>query len=258
MERVERFADLAPLLSAQLKKGVFTNNFLRPDDYDREIAGGLWVHAHPGGLLLLRARDSHYVLNFYLQRDGALELPALDKPAVTELVWRPREAEAAAVALERFRVAGFAEQFRRLRRERPAMAGPDPADAGPADPARAGEILDFLRTHFDSFTGCLPTEAELAGNVVCAADSRGLTGVLHFSRGRASTEIRHLAVRADCRGKGLAGKLLGAYLQAAGGGKSQVWARQGNSPAEHFYEKHQYRPDGWQSAVLLAGGKEQL
>ena len=96
MERVERFADLAPLLSAQLKKGVFTNNFLRPDDYDREIAGGLWVHAHPGGLLLLRARDSHYVLNFYLQRDGALELPALDKPAVTELVcalaWIPAEA----------------------------------------------------------------------------------------------------------------------------------------------------------------------
>ena len=32
--------------------------------------------------------------------------------------------------------------------------------------------------------------------------------------------------------------------------KSQVWARTGNLPAEHFYEKHGYRPDGWTSAVL--------
>ena len=49
---------------------------------------------------------------------------------------------------------------------------------------------------------------------------------------------------------------LGAYLQETDGQKSLVWARQGNAPAERFYEKYQYRPDGWESAVLLAGGKD--
>ena len=71
-----------------------------------------------------------------------------------------------------------------------------------------------------------------------------------FAVSRASTEIRHLAVRADCRGKGLAGELLTAYLSVTDGVKSQVWARTGNAPAEHFYEQHGYRPDGWTSAVL--------
>ena len=32
------------LLNAQLKKGVITNNFLRGDDYTREIANGLYIH----------------------------------------------------------------------------------------------------------------------------------------------------------------------------------------------------------------------
>lgn len=276
MERVEQFEALAPLLSAQLKKGVFTNNFLSRDDYAREIAQGLWAQEFPGGLLLFRSRTGYYVLNFYLQKDGVPALPDLDGLVVTEMAWRPREAEGAAAALERLRAAGFVEQFRRLRRERPAMAEANPVDgsgaadaaqhsgiAGLADSAQTVEILEFLRDNFDSLTGCLPSEEALAedvagGRVVCTTDGFGLTGVLHFARGRASTEIRHLAVRSDCRGQGLAGKLLSAYLHATGTAKSQVWARRGNTPAEHFYEKHQYRLDGWQSVVLLAGGKEQL
>ena len=74
--------------------------------------------------------------------------------------------------------------------------------------------------------------------------------MLHFAVSRVSTEIRHLAVRADCRGRGLACELLTAYLNVTDGAKSQVWARTGNAPAEHFYEQHGYRPDGWTSAVL--------
>ena len=35
-----------------------------------------------------------------------------------------------------------------------------------------------------------------------------------------------------------------------GGQKCTVWARQGNTPAERFYEKNDFRPDGWTSVVL--------
>ena len=56
MERIEAFAALSPLLTAQLKPGVYTNHLMAPGDYDREIAAGLTVFPFPGGLWLRRSR----------------------------------------------------------------------------------------------------------------------------------------------------------------------------------------------------------
>ena len=52
MRKIENFAQISDLLNAQLKKGVITNNFLRGDDYTREIANGLYIHEADGALLL--------------------------------------------------------------------------------------------------------------------------------------------------------------------------------------------------------------
>ena len=54
MRKIENFAQISDLLNAQLKKGVITNNFLRGDDYTREIANGLYIHEADGALLLFR------------------------------------------------------------------------------------------------------------------------------------------------------------------------------------------------------------
>ena len=43
MRRVESYAALTPLLSAQLRRGVVTNCFLSPADYQREIDAGLFL-----------------------------------------------------------------------------------------------------------------------------------------------------------------------------------------------------------------------
>ena len=56
MRRVESYAALAPLLSAQLRRGVVTNCFLSPADYQREIDAGLFYEEGDGFLLLLRQR----------------------------------------------------------------------------------------------------------------------------------------------------------------------------------------------------------
>ena len=56
MRRVESCAALAPLLSAQLRRGVVTNCFLSPADYQREIDAGLFYEERDGFLLLLRQR----------------------------------------------------------------------------------------------------------------------------------------------------------------------------------------------------------
>ena len=56
MRKIENFAQISDLLNAQLKRGVITNNFLRGDDYTREIANGLYIHEADGALLLFRER----------------------------------------------------------------------------------------------------------------------------------------------------------------------------------------------------------
>lgn len=261
MEQVKRFEDIAELLTAQLKKGVVTNNFLSREDYAREIAGELLTHVFDGGLLLFRRRADYYVMNFYLQTGALPELPALALPVVTELVWRAKDAAAAELAAAQFCASGFSERFRRRRYQRTAQACAKGAAATVAVCAQADEIHVLMEENFDHFGGCIPPQNVLLqqisqGEILCTGDENGISGILHFARGRAASEIRHLAVRHDCRGAGLAGELLCAYLEATAYQKSQVWARQGNAPAERFYEKNQYRHDGWESAVLFAGGKD--
>ena len=89
MERIEDFAALSPLLTAQLKPGVYTNHLMAPGDYDREIAAGLTVFPFPGGLWLRRSRAGHGLYTFYWQRGAELCPPPAAEAAVTEIVWRP-------------------------------------------------------------------------------------------------------------------------------------------------------------------------
>ena len=83
MRKIENFAQISDLLNAQLKKGVITNNFLRGDDYTREIANGLYIHEADGALLLFRERGDHLVMTFYLHPNAVLSLPETDRPVVT-------------------------------------------------------------------------------------------------------------------------------------------------------------------------------
>ena len=255
MQRAESYAALAPLLSAQLRRGVVTNCFLSAEDYQRELPRGLYYEEREGCLLLLRQRPGHLILNFYLQPGGTFFLPDVKKPVVTELSCRAKDADAMSAAAEQLRGLGFAECFRRLRRTRPAA---EAAEAEAAADASFDAMRAFLLAQFDPLTGCIPPDEELrqavgAGQVLCLTDANGISGLLHYTPGRAQCEIRHLAVRADCRGRGYAGQLLKLLEAKTGGQKCAVWARVGNAPAEHFYEKNQFQPDGWQSVVLRLG-----
>ena len=252
MRRVESCAALAPLLSAQLRRGVVTNCFLSPADYQREIDAGLFYEEGDGFLLLLRQRAGYRLLNFYLHPGAKLCLPEQPSPLVTELACREKDQDAMRRAQDALCALGFAECFRRLRRTRVQNTAETPAEAS-FEAVRA-----FLLEQFDPLTGCIPPDEELrqavsAGQVLCLSDADGISGLLHYAPGRAQCEIRHLAVRADCRGRGYARRLLRLLEAKTGGQKCAVWARVGNAPAEHFYEKNQFQPDGWQSVVLRLG-----
>lgn len=259
MQKVECFAQIAGLLAMQLQKGVVTNNFLRAADYDREAKTGLYVHETDGALLVLRDRGTHYVLTFFLQQGVRPSLPPLGRPVVTELPFRPKDRDAVLTAAGYFRALGFTEVLRRTRRTRPAAPASASALVRTAGEADFPAADAFLRAQFPERTGCIPEKPALlaalaGGQLLMTADETGLTGLLHYAPGFGASDIRHLAVREDRRGQGLAGALLGSYLAAAGGQKSQVWARTGNIPAERLYESHDYRPDGWQSIVLQYEG----
>ena len=119
MQRAESYAALAPLLSAQLRRGVVTNCFLSAEDYQRELPRGLYYEEREGCLLLLRQRPGHLILNFYLQPGGTFFLPDVKRPVVTELSCRAKDADAMSAAAEQLRGLGFAECFRRGPRPKP-------------------------------------------------------------------------------------------------------------------------------------------
>lgn len=134
MRKIENFAQISDLLNAQLKKGVITNNFLRGDDYTREIANGLYIHEADGALLLFRERGNHLVMTFYLHPNAVLSLPETDRPVVTELSCRAKDAEVMANAAEQFCALGFRQVLRRTRRTRKPEAFPAETTAVPAKP----------------------------------------------------------------------------------------------------------------------------
>ena len=184
MRRVESYAALAPLLSAQLRRGVVTNCFLSPADYQREIDAGLFYEEEDGFLLLLRQRAGYRLLNFYLHPGARLFLPETAVPLVTELACREKEQVAMRRAQDALCALGFAECFRRLRRTRAAVPAPNNAEA-PTE-ASFEAVRAFLLEQFDPLTGCIPPDEELrqavsAGQVLCLMDADGISGLLHYA-----------------------------------------------------------------------------
>ncbi|MGM9578011.1 MAG: GNAT family N-acetyltransferase, partial [Evtepia sp.] len=146
--------------------------------------------------------------------------------------------------------------FWRIRMSRPAGLPEPPAQpVRTAEPAENQAVLAFLRQNFSPLTGCLPNKAELAealgqGQVLVLEEAGEYTGLLHYSYDGKSGEIRHLAVRANHRGRGLTRPLITAFLQAVGGAKSTVWLREDFPAARAAYETMGFAPDGRRSAVL--------
>lgn len=258
MRMIESYEELSPLLSAQFKPGVRTNAFSSADDYRREIAAGtLAVEATDNALFLLRDRGDFQRLHFYL-RDGASP-PAFNKTTVVEIALRPRDA-ALAETVERFKGAGWREAFLRARlirpKDLPVDGGTCPHVARTADEADFDAVSAVFAECFDPLTGCSPTADELReilrrGDLIVTDAQDGVAGLLHIGAAKGGSELRHLAVSKAYRRRGAAQALMPLYMEKTGFARSLVWVRQGNAPAEAFYRKNGYEPDGCTSVVLI-------
>lgn len=260
MKTAESYEELAPLLSAQLRRGVVTNAALTAEDWRREAdSHTLRYESWEGGLLLLRRRETHTLLNFYLRELFLPEDLAWDSPTLMEIAARPRD-ERLQQAAEFWRGQGFQELFRRKRITLPRgtviPAGDSPLRPRAANRQDARRVWELLRANYDPMTGCLPTREELdrdldGGNVLCVDSPEGeVAGILHIVRGPSCIQDRHLVIDPAYRRLGGAQRLLSFCAERTGFPRTVLWVGTDNAPALGLYDKIGYVADGWTSTVL--------
>ena len=245
MNTVVDYETLSDAITAHFRPGVDTNCTLKANALCREIAARcLQLHRWAGGLLLLRKREHHQILNYYRTDPAAdldLRLPA---HTVVEIPLRPgREADT-----QWWEKQGFRVLERRLRLTRPVIGSVQAVEAGEATVDWA---MALLRTCFLPETGCLPApedlEADIRENRLLAEAELGL---LRFDNGRVA-EIRHLAVAPTARGRGIGTALLERFNGFTADRMARVWTGLENHTARRLYEKAGFAADGWQSLVLI-------
>lgn len=253
MTAVQSYETLAPLLSAQLRRGVLTNCFLGRERLEGLIRdGALLVQTLPQGLLLAVRRDGFFRLHFYLHALSAplaLELPG---PVVCEVPFRPQDT-GLREAVNYLEGQGFSPKLSRVRLSWPGGEVPEvdfPLDV-PGEGERP-ELLAFLERQFDPLTGCLPTLKEFSSDsCLLLREGENVSGLIHFTRSRRGGEIRHLALHPSARGRGLSRVLIASCLRALEGGSCTVWTGADNRPALGAYRSMGFQADGWESAVLV-------
>lgn len=257
MRQINSFEELSPLLSAQLRRGVVTNAFLSEAEWRSAIDGGLLVSETSASLLLFRQRTDFSQLYFYLHPPfERLELSGAGT-VVTEFAVRPRDVGKEQAVLDALTAAGLAPILRRVRltREKALQLNSSNVPVRFAQSQDIDAAMDIFKYCFDPYTGCLPSEAELAGDIddgqLFVADFADKpAALLHFSNFRNGSEILHLATLPDCRGRGLAGALIAALLSSQNLSACRVWTGEDNETAQNLYYKFDYQLDGWRSIVL--------
>lgn len=257
MKKVESYASLNGMIMKQFRRGMVTNSFLAREEYEREISGGrLYCIEAENGLLLLRRRETHAILSFWLN-DGAVPDKAV-LPGNTVLEIPHRERDTALLEMtEKWKTRGFELEFCRQR-----MIFSDSAECYENDSIRAAEhgeeqlVKELLCESFSPLTGCIPTGEALSedikngGVLLYVADGEAF-GLLHFTKEKKKTELRHLCVSEKSRGHGIAKSLVCRYNALTNGLTRQVWVRCDNAPAVKIYETCGYRTDGMTSDVLI-------
>lgn len=262
MKKITELAELKAAIRRHFRGGMTSNFTLSDSEILREIgSGALFTEESEDCLFILRDRGSHVILEYYV---NSLPLPPLpDCTAVCEITARGRDGIRGDIA-SALEEEGFTREFERVRLVRPSgetepksVEGFDFAVAGEDDLA---EVFSLYASSFDCLTGSLSTEAELSeriasGGVFAAKKNGAIAGALETTAEKGFTEIRHLAVSAEHRGRGLGAALVRHYLNATGGRKSFVWTEPSRPAALKTYMNCGYTEDGNVSLVMTKGRK---
>ena len=255
MKRIRSYEELSRAVGGYLRPGVTANVMVTREKFESDIrAGRLLIEAGEHNLWVAARREDHVRLYFYLN-DLAKPLgERFDLPVAAEIAFRG-EGERLAALEGCLALCGLGPDFRRIRLARLPEPPLDGGDTSAHCPADAQAVCGFLEANYSPVTGCLPTLDEvLTGTAdkrfLALEDEKGIAGLIHMTPEKNGVEIRHLAVREDRRGQGLAVKLVTACLKENPGKVCRVWVREDYNNARQVYAKAGFRPDGWHSLVF--------
>lgn len=261
MIKIDRYETISKLILSEFKKGVATNNFLSKEDLEAEIKNGsLYAHKFDGGLLILRERENHYVLNYYINNfDTSIDKTFL-KDVVVEIVSR-EERDSSKEIVSYFKSQGYEICLERVRYvnnfcENVSCDVTDKIQLCKSEDSSFA--MQMLKENFNPYTGCIPIMDSFLKDIECGNvyiyKNDKIEGLLHVRKGKVSSEIKHLVVFESERNKGIATKLVSRYFLDDTAKKKTVWTGKENVAARKFYEKVGYELDGYKSVVLKKKG----
>ncbi len=243
---VKTYQEVAEVVNTLLLQGGVTNGLPDRDAMEREIRQGtLFLQEEGRGLLLVRRREQWDRLTFFLRKGQTLRGWQPERSTLAELPFRRATDPIGEVAAS-LEGIGFRQILTRVRYTRRGRED----GSLPQETSLAWEgSYELLCSSFPAMTGCLPGREEWSA--LCNA-GQVLTvpgGVLHYEQKGKTSELRHLAVAAECRRQGIGRTLVGAYLRRCGAGLCRVWTGEDNVSAQRLYESFGYEKDGWTSRV---------
>ena len=252
MEKINNFDELNGLISKHLKKGVYTNCFISKEEFEEEIKNEtLFYHEYDGGLLLFRKMEDYIKMNFYINNPEIDLDIKFEEVVVTEIVCKP-EFDCSKI-IDLFKKNGMKLRLKRVR----LLKEDSNIDTTSSNVEKVKlkdyeKIVKLLRENFDKYIGCIPSEQKLksdieSGNFYCYIENGEILGILHIAN---KTNIKHLAVDKEYRGRGIAKAILNTYLSDVGDGKKYVWTGENNEAALSTYCSVGYKLDGYVSYVL--------
>lgn len=262
MIKIDRYETISKLILKEFKKGVITNNFLTESDLEDEIANcSLYAYQFAGGLLILREREKHYILNYYINNSDVKIDKVFDKDIVVEIVSRKNDDNEKIISY--FEGQGYEICLRRVRYVNNFCGNVSFSLSDEIEMCKndcVDEVMQILKENFNEHTGCIPLRSSLLRDIenenIYVYKKGKIEGVLHFEKGKTFSEIKHLVVLKAERNKKIATKLLNRYLYDTCEKKKRVWTGKDNTIARKFYEKNGYELDGYTSIVLKKKGYE--
>lgn len=246
---------VSSLIRKHFGRGMVTNCFLTGDQIKTETENGsLYYIDSESSLLLFKMRDGYQIMYFYMNSEEPV-LPEIPHGTVCEIAYRDKDQPLINTSLF-LQNNGFTKLFSRDRLLLPAL-GKYEADTTVsfAKPDEFDTVKSILYSCFDKRTGCLPSDGDIisdieANNIFVKRNEEGKpVGLIHISVQKAFSEIRHLAINEEYRGKGLSSSLLGSFLKCAEG-RIRVWVRNDNVPAVKAYMKFGFINDSMKSDVI--------
>lgn len=256
MIKITNYEELNMLITSQLKKGVYTNCFISKEEFLDEIKfESLFYHLYDGGLLIFRKMDGYYKMNFYINNPEIDFDINFDDIIVTEIICRPDSDYTPVVDL--FKKNGMVKKLKRIRLQNESSnVYTEGLNIEKGILKDYEKIIKLLRENFDKYIGCIPTEQNLKldienGNFYCYKEDEKLLGVLQVANKGNVSNIKHLAVDKEYRGRKIAKSILSSYLSEVKDCKKYVWTGEDNEPALKTYSSMGYKLDGYFSYVMM-------